>query len=160
MQNSSEKIIIVGGGIIGLCSAYYAAQRGLNVTVLDRDPESDDGCSFGNAGMIVPSHFIPLAAPGMIAKGLRWMMNPESPFYVKPRLSWDLAKWGMQFWKHANDKHTESVKFLLAKLNLESRKLFAELADEEDFGLTQRGLLMLCKTQYGLKLPLPAWQTS
>lgn len=152
MQHSSERIIILGGGIIGLCSAYYAAQRGFNVTILDRDsePDSESGCSFGNAGMVVPSHFIPLAAPGMIAKGLRWMMNPESPFYVRPRLSWDLAKWGIQFWKHANERHTESVKMLLAEMNLESRKLFAELAEEEEFGFKKRGLLMLCKTQYGL----------
>lgn len=150
MQNSSEKIIIVGGGVIGLCSAYYATQRGLNVTVLDRDPAAEEGCSFGNAGMVVPSHFIPLAAPGMIAKGMRWMMNPESPFYVKPRLNWDLMKWGIQFWKHANTKHTEAVKGLLAKLSLESRRLFSELAETEDFGLEKRGLLMLCNTQKGL----------
>ena len=150
MQNSSEKIIIVGGGVIGLCAAYYASQRGLDVTVLDRDLESEEGCSLGNSGMVVPSHFIPLAAPGMIAKGMRWMMNPESPFYVKPRLSWDLAKWGIQFWKHANERHTETVKELLAELSLDSRKLFTELAEEEDLGLKKRGLLMLCKTQKGL----------
>lgn len=150
MENSSEKIIIVGGGIIGVCAAYYASQRGLNVTVLDRDPVTEEGCSFGNAGMVVPSHFIPLAAPGMIAKGMRWMMNPESPFYIKPRLNWDLAKWGIQFWKHANEKHTEQVKKLLAELNLESRKLFSELSQEEEFGFKKRGLLMLCNTQKGL----------
>ncbi len=150
MQNSSGKIIIVGGGVIGLCTAYYAIQRGLNVTVLDRDPETEKGCSFGNAGMVVPSHFIPLAAPGMIAKGMRWMMNPESPFYVKPRLNWDLMKWGIQFWKHANEKHTEAVKGLLTELSLESRKLFSGLAEKEDFSLIKRGLLMLCKTQKGL----------
>mgnify|MGYP000078657012 CR=1 FL=1 len=108
MRNSSEKVIIVGGGVIGLCAAYYASQRGLDVTVLDRAPESEEGCSFGNAGMVVPSHFIPLAAPGMIAKGMRWMLNPESPFYIKPRLSWDLAKWGIQFWKHANEKSKDT----------------------------------------------------
>ena len=102
MSDRSQKIIIIGGGVIGLCSAYYAAERGLDVTVLDRDPESESGCSFGNAGMIVPSHFIPLAAPGMIAKGMRWMMNPESPFYIKPRQSWDLARWGIRFWNHAH----------------------------------------------------------
>jgi D-amino-acid dehydrogenase len=150
MRNSSEKVIIVGGGVIGLCAAYYASQRGLDVTVLDRAPESEEGCSFGNAGMVVPSHFIPLAAPGMIAKGMRWMMNPESPFYIKPRLSWDLAKWGIQFWKHANEKHTETVKELLAEMSLESRKLFTELAEEEEFGFKKRGLLMLCKTPKGL----------
>lgn len=147
---NKEKIIIVGGGIVGLCSAYYASKRGMDVLVLDRDSAQEEGCSFGNAGMIVPSHFIPLAAPGMIAKGMRWMMNPESPFYVKPRISLDLMKWGVKFWKHANEAHTENVKQLLADLSLESRQLFAELAQDDDFGLTQKGLLMLCNTQKGL----------
>jgi len=147
---NQEKVIIVGAGIIGLCSAYYATKRGMDVLVLDRDSAQEDGCSFGNAGMIVPSHFIPLAAPGMISKGMRWMMNPESPFYVKPRLSLDLAKWGYKFWKHANQAHTDNVKQLLADLSIESRQLFSELAEDDDFGLNKKGLLMLCNTQKGL----------
>lgn len=150
-KDSQKNVVIVGGGIVGLCSAYYAMQRGWQVVVLERDAEVGDSCSFGNAGMVVPSHFIPLAAPGMISKGMRWMMNPESPFYVKPRLSLDLVRWGIQFWKHANEKHTEQSKGLLAKMSLASRALFEDLQLEEDFGLEKRGLLMLCKTQKGLE---------
>lgn len=150
-MSDSKKAIIVGGGIVGLCSAYYAAQRGMDVVVLERDSASVEGCSFGNAGMVVPSHFIPLAAPGMIAKGMRWMMNPESPFYVKPRLNWDLIRWGLLFWQHANEEHTQNCKDLLAKMSLESRRLFGELSDDlGDFGLVKKGLLMLCNTQKGL----------
>ena len=95
----STQVVIVGGGIIGLCSAYYCAKAGLKVTVLDRNSEERDGCSFGNAGMIVPSHFVPLAAPGMVALGLKWMWNPESPFYIRPRLDADLIAWAYRFWK-------------------------------------------------------------
>lgn len=150
-MSDSKKAIIVGGGIVGLCSAYYAAKRGMDVVVLERDSASVEGCSFGNAGMVVPSHFIPLAAPGMIAKGMRWMMNPESPFYVKPRLNWDLIRWGLLFWQHANEEHTQNCKDLLAKMSLESRRLFGELSDDlGDFGLVKKGLLMLCNTQKGL----------
>lgn len=151
MKSDTQKIVIVGGGIIGLSAAYYAWKQGMQVQVLDRDEESSLGCSFGNAGMVVPSHFIPLAAPGMIAKGMRWMMNPASPFYVKPRLSADLFRWGVEFWKHATPKHTEECKELLAEMSLASRKLFEELSTEVgDFGLVKRGLLMLCKTQKAL----------
>ncbi|MCX6854936.1 MAG: FAD-dependent oxidoreductase [Verrucomicrobia bacterium] len=82
----SQKITILGGGVIGLSTALYCARRGMKVTVVDRQPADRGGCSFGNAGMIVPSHFIPLAAPGMVMMGLKWMWNPESPFYIKPRL--------------------------------------------------------------------------
>ena len=102
-------IWIIGGGVIGLCSAYYALQRGLKVSIIEREAEKGDNCSLGNAGMVVPSHFIPLAAPGMLSKGLRWMFNPQSPFYVKPRLSPALMRWGWLFYRHANSRHVESM---------------------------------------------------
>ena len=86
----ARNIVILGSGIIGLSSAYYAAQRGHRVTVIDRSAEDHEGCSFGNAGMVVSSHFVPLAAPGMVALGLKWMWNPESPFYIQPRFDAEL----------------------------------------------------------------------
>lgn len=147
-----NKVVIVGGGVIGLCTAYYALQRGLDVTLLDRGAPDGDNCSAQNAGMIVPSHFIPLAAPGMVSKGLRWMFNPRSPFYVRPGLDPKLLRWGFIFLRHANAKHVNASVELLRDLNLESRRLFAELADDgDDFGLVKRGLLMLCRTEKGLQ---------
>jgi D-amino-acid dehydrogenase len=123
----SKRIVIIGAGVIGLCSAYYLARRGHRVTVLDRNPEQRDGCSFGNAGMIVPSHFVPLAAPGMVALGLKWMWNPESPFYIKPRLDWELLKWGWQFWRAATAARVERAAPLLRDLSFASRACFEEL---------------------------------
>jgi D-amino-acid dehydrogenase len=143
----SERVVIVGGGVIGLCSAYYALKRGFSVTVVER---GGDNCSLGNAGMIVPSHFIPLAAPGMIAKGLRMMLSPESPFFIRPRLDLGLMRWGWLFYRNSTERHVAASRGLLRDLNLESRRLFAELTEAEDFGLVQRGLLMLCKTNKGL----------
>jgi D-amino-acid dehydrogenase len=87
-----KPIAIIGGGIIGLFSAYYLLESGEKVVVIDKS-SGNEGCSFGNAGMVVPSHFIPLASPGMIEKGLKWMLDSESPFYVKPRISLELLKW-------------------------------------------------------------------
>jgi D-amino-acid dehydrogenase len=147
---NKDRVVIVGGGVIGLCSAYYALKRGFAVTVVEREAAGGDNCSMGNAGMIVPSHFTPLAAPGMIAKGLRWMFNPESPFYVRPRVNPDLMRWGWLFYRHSTARHVAESRELLRDLNLESRRLFAELAEDEDFGLATRGLLMLCKTAKGL----------
>ena len=149
---NEKSILIIGGGVIGLCTAYYCAQRGHRVTVLERGPETRDGCSFGNAGMIVPSHFVPLAAPGMVALGLKWMWNPESPFYIKPRLDFDLFDWAFKFWQASTAAHVNRAAPLLRDLSFASRACFEELAalPGNDFGLATRGLLMLCKTQHGL----------
>ena len=148
----SKRIVIIGGGVVGLCTAYYTARRGFKVTVLERNAANRDGCSFGNAGMIVPSHFVPLAAPGMVALGLKWMWNPASPFYIKPRLDGDLFRWAFQFWRAANPRQVERSAPLLRDLSFASRECFEELAalPGADFGLTKRGLLMLCKTQHSL----------
>ena len=148
----SKHVLTIGAGVIGLSTAYYLARRGCRVTVLDREPSPRDGCSFGNAGMIVPSHFVPLAAPGMVALGLKWMWNPESPFYVKPRLNADLLTWGWKFWRAATAAHVDRSAPLIRDLSFASRALFEELAalPDNDFGLVKRGLLMLCKTQHAL----------
>src|SRR5258708_22441198 len=92
-----KRVVICGAGAIGLCCAHYLRARGHEVTVVERGPENRDACSFGNAGMIVPSHFIPLAAPGMVARGLKCMANPKSPFYIRPRLDLDLVGWCWRF---------------------------------------------------------------
>src|SRR6266702_587234 len=85
-----KSILVIGGGVVGLCTAYYALQKGHRVTVVERGAPDHDCCSLGNAGLIVPSHFIPLAAPGVVRKALSWMGDPESPFAIRPRLDKDL----------------------------------------------------------------------
>ena len=145
------RVVIAGGGVIGLCTAWYAAERGHEVVVIDRRSREFQGCSYGNAGMITPSHFIPLAAPGMVRTALKWMGNPESPFYLKPRLDLDLLRWGWKFHRAANAKQVERAAPLLLQLNLASRDLYKQLAAEWDFGLTERGMLMLCATEHGVE---------
>lgn len=146
-----SRVLIVGSGVVGLCAAYYALKRGMAVTILERGEADGDSCSLGNAGMVVPSHFIPLASPGMVARGLRAMTNPESPFYMHPRLDFALMRWSTQFVRSATAQHVAASRELLRDLHLESRRLFTELATDDDFGLVQRGLLMLCKTEKGLE---------
>src|SRR2546421_8644779 len=121
------RIGIIGGGIIGLSSAYYLKKSGFDVTIIDQS-NLEDGCSFGNAGMIVPSHFIPLAAPGMISKGIRWMFNSSSPFYVKPQLNLDLMKWGIHFYKSATKAHVENSAKPLKEISLFSKTMYQQLA--------------------------------
>ena len=146
----SRSIVIVGGGIIGLCAAHYAVKRGHRVTIIERGPHDGDGCSFGNAGMVVPSHFIPLAAPGAVALALKWMWNPESPLYIKPRLDWDLISWGWKFLRASTRAHVRRAAPLIRDLSFASRACFEELSESFDFGLVKRGLIMLCKTRHAL----------
>jgi D-amino-acid dehydrogenase len=142
-----KKVSIVGGGIIGLCSAYYLSKAGYEVTIFDSSDLSD-GCSYGNAGMIVPSHIIPLAQPGMIAQGIKWMFDSHSPFYVKPRFSKSLIQWGFQFYKYATPKHVNDSMPALRDLGLFSKELFKDLNKESDsFFYEEKGLLMLFQSE-------------
>ena len=141
------KINIIGGGIIGLFSAYYLQEDGHDVHIFDKSDLSD-GCSYGNAGMITPSHFIPLAAPGVIAQGVRWMFDAGSPFYIKPRLDLGLAQWLWRFYRSCNKQQAEAAMPVLLDFNLEGKKLYRAFYDKTgvDFKLEERGILMLYKT--------------
>lgn len=143
-----ENVGIIGGGIVGLCSAYYLSRAGCRVTIIDSG-DFTEGCSFGNAGMVVPSHFTPLAAPGMIRKGIRWMFNSSSPFYVRPRWSSDLLRWGYYFYRSSTHEHVERSIPVLMEISLLSKDLYRQLSKEPsfDFGFTERGLLMLYQTE-------------
>lgn len=141
-------VTIIGAGIIGLCSAYYLVKEGYRVTLVEQG-DLINNCSSGNAGMIVPSHFVPLAAPGMISKGIKWMFDSKSPFYVKPSLNPKLISWGLKFWKYSNQKHVDQVAEPLRDLHLLSKELYDDLAKEPElnFGLEKKGILMLYKNQ-------------
>ncbi|MGI4727826.1 MAG: NAD(P)/FAD-dependent oxidoreductase [Janthinobacterium lividum] len=141
-------VLIIGGGIIGLTSAFYLQKAGYQVTILDKG-DLTDNCSSGNAGMIVPSHFVPLAAPGMIKQGIRWMFDSKSPFYVKPALNRNLFSWGMKFLRHANEQHVQDSAIPLRDLSLLSKKLYQDLEHEAgfNFGLVDKGILMFYKTE-------------
>lgn len=148
LNNNKGNVIIIGAGVAGLSAAYYLVNEGWQVSILEKD-DGANNCSFGNAGMIVPSHFTPLAAPGIVAQGVKWMLDSKSPFYVRPSLNLSLIDWGMKFLKHANEKHVERNAEAIRDLNLESSKLYDQLASKEgfDFELRQNGILMLYKSK-------------
>jgi len=92
--------LIIGGGAIGVCCAFYLNALGRKVLLVEKN-DICSGSSYGNAGLIVPSHSTPLAAPGVIGQGLKWMFKPQSPFYIKPRLYRNLLAWLWKFRGHA-----------------------------------------------------------
>jgi len=144
------KIHIIGGGVIGLCSAYYLQQAGHQVTVIDQG-DFATGCSFGNAGMVVPSHFIPLASPGVIAKGLKWMFQSSSPFFIKPRLNLSLIQWLWQFYKACHPDRVQAAMPILRDLNQASKELYHELSERLGlaFDYEAKGLMMLYRSAKG-----------
>lgn len=149
----SKHVLIVGAGIVGLSVAWYCSRKGHRVTLVEQRSRDRDGCSFVNAGMIVPSHFVPLASPGIVQRGLRWMWNPESPFYVKPRLNADLLDWGWKFHRAATQPHVDRAAPVLRDLHLASRDCYRKWAAlwNNAFELTEHGMLVLCNTEHGLE---------
>jgi D-amino-acid dehydrogenase len=143
----SKSVVIIGGGIIGLCSAYYLNKEGCHVTVVDQS-NMDSGASYVNAGYISPSHFISLATPGIITKGIKWMFNSASPFYVKPRLDIDFLKWALAFKKSATKVKVEQSISTIKNINLFSRDLYEDLKQTNDFNFhyERKGLLMCYKS--------------
>lgn len=96
-----DDVLIIGGGVIGLATALALIDAGRAVRVLDAGSVGG-GASHGNCGTITPSHAPPLAAPGMVARGLRWMFTPDAPLYLKPRLDPGLWRWLSQFAARCN----------------------------------------------------------
>ncbi len=145
-------IVVVGGGVIGVASAYYLAKRGLPVTLLEKG-DIASGASAGNAGLVVPSHSVPLAAPGVLSKGLRWMLDPESPFYVRPRASLALARWLLAFAASCTEAHVRRAAPVIKSLHYASLDLYRELAMTPglDFGFEERGILEVYRTARGLE---------
>ncbi len=144
------KVIIVGGGIIGLSSALYLKKSGWDVTVLDKGDYLDN-CSYGNAGYICPSHFIPLATPGIVKKGLKWMWNSRSPFYVQPRPDIHLMRWGLRFMKNATAKHVEASAVPLRDIAIFSQAAYESWLQSPgfDYAYEHKGLLEIFQSDEG-----------
>ncbi|MEP7277125.1 MAG: FAD-dependent oxidoreductase [Bacteroidota bacterium] len=142
------KIVIIGGGILGLGAAYYLNQSGWQVTVLDKKNLLDN-CSYGNAGYVCPSHFIPMATPGIVKQGLKWMFNSRSPFYIQPRLNGALIDWGLKFVRSATPEKVAAAAVPLRDIALLSQHEFKQWAKipSFDFSYEHKGLLEIFQTE-------------
>lgn len=151
-HRTNTDVLVIGGGAIGVCSAYFLNQAGRDVTLIERG-DICSGSSYGNAGLIVPSHSIPLAAPRVITKGLKWMMNPESPFYIKLRLDRELISWLWKFRKACSETQMQRAMPVIRDLNFESLKLYDAIAGIEDleFGYEKRGMVIIFRTDGGFQ---------
>ena len=147
-MGKNKSVIVVGGGIVGLSTAYYLHKAGHTVTVLDKS-DITSGASFVNAGYLTPSHIVSLASPGMITQGLKYMFNSSSPFYMKPRLDLDFLRWTLYFKKSSTKAKVEKAMPVIRDINLLSRELYEGIrasGDLGDFNIGDQGLMMVYQT--------------
>lgn len=145
-------VLIVGGGVIGLASAYELSKAGAKVVVIDKF-EPGYGCSYGNAGWITPCFAMPLPMPGMLFKSFKWLLDPESPLYIKPELSPALISWLITFMGSMTTKKMLSSVDALTQISVQSLKLYQELSalTDKPFSFEQKGLFMVAQSDDGLK---------
>lgn len=129
MSGVRSDVVVLGAGVIGLSCALALLRAGRAVTVLDRGSVGE-GCSRGNCGTITPSH-LPLHAPGTVARALRWMLRPDAPLYIKPRLDPQLLGWMLRFAGRCNERDFRRTARIKAGLLHRARACLAELIERE-----------------------------
>jgi D-amino-acid dehydrogenase len=146
------KVVVVGGGVIGLCCAYALRRAGAeDVTVIDRG-RFGQGASLGNAGWVTQSLSAPIPGPGVMAQALRWMGKPDSPLLLKPRVRRSFLLWCWSFWRSCSpERYRAGLRATLA-LNARTPDLFDELqAEGVEFEMHSTGLLLAALSEYALR---------
>jgi D-amino-acid dehydrogenase len=144
----AEDVVVIGGGIVGLACAAELARRGAAVTVLERD-KLGYGCTFGNAGWLTTSLAAPLANPSMVLQSFKWMLDPESPLYIQPRLDPSFIRWLLEFLLASRRSRYDPGRKALIELSRVSVDMWEELAarSPEPFGFERRGLVTVYESQ-------------
>jgi D-amino-acid dehydrogenase len=145
-------VLIVGGGVVGVCTAHCLVERGVRTTLLERG-EICSGASHGNGGWIFPSESAPIPGPGVIREALPWLLDPESPFWIRPRANLALLRWLWDFRRACNASALRESFRLRRALSLASLERFTEFAEklDLDFGFTQRGLTLVFQTAKAMR---------
>lgn len=145
------RTIVIGGGVIGLLSAYELKRRQRDVIVVDKG-HFGKGASEGNAGWVTPSLSTPVPAPGLVSQSFKWMLRPDSPLYVRPSVVPGMLGWLLEFWRHCSVDKYEQGRDALAQLNRLALRDFDNLkAQGLDFEMHLAGLMYVCRTEAGLQ---------
>lgn len=149
---TESDVVVIGGGVIGLCAAYELSRHGREVVVIDKGPIAR-GSASGNAGFITPSHVIPMAAPGVLAGVIKGMIRRTGPVVVRPSLNPDSLRWIVRFMRFCNRKAAHSGSLVLAALGFRSAELITRWIAEEgiDCGYRPDGLLNVYGTPASLE---------
>lgn len=149
MSGNEKRVAVVGGGVIGLCVAYYLRRKGFDVIVLERD-ETGSGASRGNAGWIVPGLSLPLAAPGTMAQSLRWL-GRDGPLVIRPQLNASFIHWCWSFWRNCSARRYAENMQALVQLNQGAADCLDRMsADGVNFEMHTDGLLFVARSDVEL----------
>ena len=149
---TSADVAIIGGGVVGVACALELARRGASVVVLERD-RVGYGCSFGNAGWLTPSQAVPLANPNVLLKSFKWMLDPESPLYIQPRLDPSYLRWLAGFLlsaRHGKFERGAAALVELCRVSVDMWEAFAQQSSEP-FGFERHGLLSVYESMASLE---------
>jgi len=143
------KIIVLGSGVIGTASAYYLAQQGHEVTVIDRQPAAGLETSYANAGEVSPGYSAPWAAPGIPVKAMKWLMMRHSPLVIHPSTDPDMWRWVFQMLLNCTASRYETNKGRMVRLAEYSRDCLIALRANTGISYDERtqGTLQLFRTQ-------------
>ena len=140
-------VIVVGGGAVGVCCALELRRRGAQVQLLERGPALASGCSAGNAGLVCPSHSVPISNPTSLRNGLRWMWKRDSPFYLRPRVS--VLPWLARYTLAA--RRWEEGSHAIQALSVPSLELHAQLGEQLGTSFQRTGTLSVYATEAGFE---------
>lgn len=142
------KVVILGSGVIGTCTAYYLARLGHEVTVIDRQPDAARDTSYANAGQLSFGMTSPWAAPGIPLKAIKWMFGKHSPLVIRPRLDPHQWHWMLQMLRNCSAARYAVNKRRMLRVAEYSRQSLSELRSELGirFDERQRGTLQLFRT--------------
>ncbi|MDV3127317.1 FAD-dependent oxidoreductase [Mycobacterium sp. 21AC1] len=145
----SGDVVVVGGGVAGMTVAYELALHGASVTVLERGEDVGGECSSGNAGMVASTHAMPLASPGALREGLRYMLRADSPFYLRPRPG--MVPWLLRYGMASTPARARAAGRLLLDLTQAGLEAHRQMqADGLETGLQTRGHLDAYESQAGM----------
>ena len=138
VASTAMKVIVLGAGVVGLTSAWYLAQAGHQVTVIDRQAQSGEETSFANAGQISYGYSSPWAAPGIPLKAIKWLAQKHSPLVIKPGMSPELYLWTMQMLKNCTEKNYQINKSRMLRVANYSRQCLVELRQKHSIAYEGR----------------------
>ncbi len=148
-NTTTDHSIILGGGVIGITSAWYLARAGHQVTVIDRQHGPAQETSFANAGMISPGYSAPWAAPGVPLKAIKWLLSKHAPLAIRPTADLQQYRWMLQMLRNCTSARYTVNKERMMRLADHSRQCLIDLRMETgiEYEQRQRGTLQLFRTQ-------------